>query len=81
MSAIAEDPIAGVRALLTDGLTVRSARRSGPLTLVPLVGGVGAPPYLTAAEALAAGTLSIGEIDDGSVPQLLLKKDGKLTAC
>ena len=78
MSTVANDLIAGVRSLLADGLTVRSARRAGPLTLVPLVGGVAAPAYLTMAEALAAGTLSIGEVGGGSVPQLTLKNDGRL---
>ncbi|MGZ8631197.1 MAG: ARPP-1 family domain-containing protein [Actinomycetota bacterium] len=78
MSTVPNDPIAGVRALLTDGLTVRSARRAGPLTLVPLVGGTPAPPYVTAAEALAAGTLSIGEVGGGSVPQLTMKNHGDL---
>jgi hypothetical protein len=78
MSTVANDPIAGVRALLADGLTVRSARRSGPLTLVPLVGGIAAPAYTTAAEALEAGTLSIGEVGSGSVPQLTLKNRGDL---
>ena len=78
MTAIAKDPIDGVRALLTEGLTVREARVSGPLTLIPLVGGGAAPPYLTAAAALAAGTLSIGEMGGGSVPQLVLKNAGTL---
>ncbi len=42
------------------------------------MGGVAAPPYLTAAEALDAGTLSIGEMGGGSVPQLVLKNAGTL---
>ena len=50
MTDIAKDPIDGVRALLTEGLAVREARQSGPLTLIPLVGGRAAPPYLTAAD-------------------------------
>ena len=78
MTTIAKDPIAGVRALLTEGLAVREARVSGPLTLIPLVGGAAAPPYLTAAAALDAGTLSIGEVGGGSVPQLVLKNAGTL---
>ena len=45
---------------------------------MPLVGGVAAPPYLTAAEALAAGTLSIGEVGGGAVAQLTLKNAGQL---
>ena len=78
MTTIAKDPIDGVRALLTEGLAVREARVSGPLTLIPLVGGDAAPPYLTAAAALDAGTLSIGEVGGGSVPQLVLKNAGTL---
>ena len=78
MNPIAEDPIAGVRELLTGGLGVRPARQAGPLTLVPLVGGMPGPKYLTAAAALEAGALSIGEIDGGSVPQLTLKNVGTL---
>ncbi len=78
MNPIAEDPIAGVRELLTGGLSARPARQAGPLTLVPLVGGMPGPKYLTAAAALEAGALSIGEIDGGSVPQLTLKNVGTL---
>ena len=78
MSAIAKDPIAGVRELLTDGLTVRPARRPGRSRSCRSWAAMAAPPYLTAAEALDAGTLSIGEMGGGSVPQLTLKNAGQL---
>ena len=68
----------GARAAHRGAQRPRGAPVSGPLTLIPLVGGRAAPPYLTAAEALAAGTLSIGEVGGGSVPQLVLKNAGTL---
>ena len=62
--------IATVRELIAQGLNPGKAQTSGPLTLVPLFGGAPAKDYLVAAEAFAAGLVSITEIGEGSVPQL-----------
>lgn len=42
------------------------------LTLVPLFGALPLPEYRTAGEALAAGELTIGEVDGGTVPELIV---------
>jgi hypothetical protein len=78
MTAAAPDAIGVVRSLLADGLDVRDARRSGPLTLVRLVGGRAAPPYVTAAAAFAEGSLEIGEVDGGRVRQLSVRNSGPI---
>jgi hypothetical protein len=51
---------------------------SGPLALVPVFGGVAAPSYALAADAIAAGTLSIGETGGGQVPMLAVGNAGDL---
>jgi len=51
---------------------------SGPLALVPVFGGRPAPEYQLAAEAIADGTLSVGEIGGGQVPQLGVRNTGGL---
>jgi hypothetical protein len=71
------DPIAQVRTLLGD-LRLGVPSTVGGLTLLPLIGGTAAPSYLTAAQATAAGTLTIGELADGAVPQLVVQNVGEM---
>jgi len=52
-------------------LRVGVPRPAGPMTLVPLFGGLRAPDYALGAELMAAGTLTIREVGQGSVPDLL----------
>ena len=56
--------------LIRSGLNPGQPRSSHGLTLVPLFGGAVAKEYLTAAEAVAAGLLTITEVEGGSVPQV-----------
>jgi len=64
-----------VRGLLGD-LRTGEPRGAGALTLVPLFGGRPGPRYLLAEDALAAGTLEIGELGQGVVPQLVARNKG-----
>jgi hypothetical protein len=65
--------------LVKGSLAVRLGppRSAGALTLVPLLGAGGVPRYDVAADALAAGTLTIGEHEGGSVPQLVVQNRGE----
>ena len=67
-------------AALPGSLRLGEPVASGPLTLVPVFGGQPAPTYRLAAEAIADGTLSIGEIGGGQVPQLGVRNTGELPA-
>ena len=67
-------------AALPGSLRLGEPVTSGPLTLVPVFGGQPAPTYRLAAEAIADGTLSIGEIGGGQVPQLGVRNTGELPA-
>jgi hypothetical protein len=67
-----------VVSLLSGGLRAGDSRSSGPLTLVPLFGGAPAPAYLLAADAFEAGFLTISELGEGSVPQLVAYNRGDL---
>lgn len=78
MTRTPPDSIADVRGLLEGGLRPDAPRSAGALTLVPLTGGLEAPAYLTAAEAFAHGSLAIGEMGGGQVPQLVVKNAGDL---
>jgi ARG and Rhodanese-Phosphatase-superfamily-associated Protein domain len=49
---------------------------SGPLELVPLFGGIVAPTYSLAAEAIAHGALAITEVGEGQVPTLGVANSG-----
>ena len=65
-------------AALPGSLRLGEPVTSGPLTLVPVFGGQPGPTYRLAAEAIADGTLSIGEIGGGQVPQLGVHNVGEL---
>jgi len=72
-----EDPVATVREIfLRLGLGV--PRSGAGLTLVPVLGGAPAGPYLTAEQATEQGTLSIEELGDGVVPELIVRNRGDL---
>ena len=65
------NPIASVVQLIREGLDPKAPRSSGPLTLVPLYGGLTAKEYIVGADAFAEGTLTITEVDhDGDVTHL-----------
>jgi hypothetical protein len=72
------DAIGDVLRLLGGGLLVGEPRTSQALTLVPLAGGVPAPSYRTASDAAASGALTIGELEGGRVPQLVVRNAGDL---
>ncbi|NJD08985.1 MAG: hypothetical protein FIB01_00585 [Gemmatimonadetes bacterium] len=56
---------------------IGSSQRLEGLTLFPLLAPAGARlPYELLAEAVAAGTLAIGEVGEGTVPALLAKNAG-----
>jgi hypothetical protein len=65
-------------AALPGSLRLGEPVASGPLALVPVLGGHLAPGYRLAAEAIADGTLSIGEIGGGQVPELAVRNEGEL---
>lgn len=73
-----QSPVTTVRMLLAEGLALGEARTAASLTLLPVRGTWAAPSYLTAAQAFARGTLSIGEVDGGRVPQLVVQNRGDL---
>ncbi len=62
---------------LVRGLRRGEARTTGPLTLVPLFGGRPSPGYVLAEDAMASGTLEVGELGGGVVPQLVVRNRGK----
>jgi hypothetical protein len=64
--------------LIRSGLNPGPARKAGGLTLVPLFGGAPAKDYRPASEAIAAGLLTISEMDGGSVPEVLATNHGDL---
>lgn len=57
------NPIASVLQLISGGLDPKAPKSSGPLTLVPLYGGLTAKEYIVGADAFADGTLTITEVD------------------
>ena len=57
------NPIASVVQLIGGGLDPKAPKSSGPLTLVPLYGGLTAKEYIVGADAFADGTLTITEVD------------------
>ena len=57
------NPIASVVQLVEGGLDPKAPKSSGPLTLVPLYGGLTAKEYIVGADAFADGTLTITEVD------------------
>jgi hypothetical protein len=58
-------------------VTLTTAQRHRALAIHPLLADDGPPlPYLLLADALAAGTLRIGEVGDGTVPALLASNKG-----
>lgn len=67
-----------VRRLVEDGLGIGDPRAAGPLTVIGLFGGEPAKEYVVAQQAFADGTLVIGELDGGTVPQLEAFNEGKL---
>ena len=73
------DQLRSVVSLLSGGLRAGDWHSSGPLTLVPLFGGIPAPTYVLAADAFEAGLLTISELGEGSVPQLVADNKGDLT--
>lgn len=65
------NPIASVLQLISEGLGPTAPTASGPLTLVPLFGGLPAKEYVVGADAFADGSLTITEVDeDGDVTHL-----------
>jgi hypothetical protein len=72
------DPIGLARDLLSSELRLGTPHTVGGLTLAPVIGGVPGPAYRTASQALAEGTLAIGEVAGGVVPQLVVRNRGSL---
>lgn len=65
------NPIASVVQLISEGLDRKAPKTSGPLTLVPLFGGMPAKEYIVGADAFADGSLTITEVDEhGDVTHL-----------
>lgn len=63
---------------LPERLRLATPASSGPLALVPVFGGVAAPRYGLAADAIAAGTLAIAEVGEGQVPTLAVGNAGEV---
>ena len=59
------DPIASLVQLISEGLGPKEPTSSGPLTLVPLFGGMPSKEYVLGADAFADGSLTIAEVDRG----------------
>lgn len=73
------NPIASVVQLIAEGLDPKEPKSSGPLTLVPLYGGLPAKDYVVGADAFADGTLTITEVDEaGDVTHLEALNKGSL---
>lgn len=70
------------RSTLVDDLVRRAEfgrpRSIGALTLVPLYGAIALPAYRTAGDALSAGDLTIGEVGNGNVPELMVSNRAPL---
>lgn len=65
------NPITSVVQLISGGLAPQAPKSSGPLTLVPLFGGLPAKEYIIGADAFADGSLTITEVDEsGDVTHL-----------
>jgi hypothetical protein len=65
------NPIASVVGLISEGLSAKAPKSSGPLTLVPLFGGLMSKEYVVGADAFADGSLTITEVDEsGDVTHL-----------
>jgi hypothetical protein len=63
---------------LLAGLRLGEAAVHGGLTVMPLFAELKGPAYVTLDEALAAGTLTVGELDGGTVPELVAENQGKV---
>jgi hypothetical protein len=63
---------------LLRGLHLGEAAVHGGLAVVPLFGEPKGPAYVTLGEALAAGTLTVGELDGGTVPELVAENRGNV---
>jgi hypothetical protein len=72
------DQVTSIVSLLSGGLRPGDGRSSGPLTLIPLFGGASAPGYILASEAFGSGLLTISELGDGSVPELVAHNRSEL---
>ena len=59
-----------VKSLVDGGLAPKERIEGGPLTVVPLFGGAPAKEYVLGQQAFADGTLKVGELDGGTVPEL-----------
>lgn len=78
MTTAARTPIDLVRDLLTHELRLDAPTGAAGLTLLPVYGTEPGAGYRTAAQAFAAGTLSIGELAGGRVPQLVVRNTDDL---
>lgn len=73
------NPIASVVQLISEGLGPQAPMSSGPLTLVPLFGGLPAKEYKVGADAFADGSFTIAEVDHhGDVTHLEARNEGDL---
>jgi hypothetical protein len=61
---------------LLAGLRLGEAATHGGLAVVPLFAVLKGPAYVTLGEALAAGTLAVGEVGGGTVPELVAQNRG-----
>jgi len=72
-------PIDLVRDLLAGGIRIGEPRAAKALTFFPLFTDAPREPrYVVAAEAFETGTLTIGELEGGVVPQLVVQNRGEL---
>jgi hypothetical protein len=71
------DPTTQVRRTL-GALRLGVPHAAGGLALLPVIGGEPGAAYLTAGQAIAEGSLSIGELGAGVVPELLVQNLGAL---
>jgi hypothetical protein len=74
----APNPVRTVRDLLAHRLRLGAPQGAAGLTLLPVYGTASGPDYLTAAQGFDRGTLSIGELGGGQVPQLVVHNAGDL---
>ena len=72
------NPFEVLQALLASQITLGEPRVGGPLSLVPVFGGKGAPSYMLGADAIEKGLLKIGEMDGGNVPKLAVENAAPL---
>jgi hypothetical protein len=72
------NPVATVRDLVAHGLHLDAPQGAAGLTLLPVSGTSPGPDYVTAAQGFAQGTVSVGELGGGQVPQLVVRNVGDL---